>query len=289
MYNVNENNMHIIDLHTHTNYSDGELTPQELMAAAAKIGCELIAVTDHDTVAGIKEAREAAKRYGIKFIAGIEISTQEHEEVHILGLGVDENNELLQTKCREFRECREKRAQLICDFFARRGIEILMDEIRRDAEGKVIARPHFARYLVKHGYVQSTKEAFERYLNTSDFHKEVIRVKPTPEEAIELIHQAGGKAVLAHPGQLKKNWEDREYFIASLKRAGLDGVECYYDKHTPADTEKFLVLARKFRLGTSCGSDYHGIHVKPDVQLGMYYDSKHCPDVELIGSTFMNE
>ena len=157
-----------------------------------------------------------------------------------------------------------------------------MEEIRRDAEGKVIARPHFAAYLVKHGYVGSTKEAFDRYLNTQDFHKEVTRVKPTPEEAIELIHQAGGKAVLAHPGQLKKNWDEREFFIASLKRAGLDGMECYYDKHTPADTEKFLALARKFHLGTSCGSDYHGIHVKPDVKLGMRYDEAHCPEVPLV-------
>ena len=107
----------IIDLHTHTHYSDGELTPQELMAAAAEIGCELIAVTDHDTVSGIKEARVAAEEYGMKFIAGVEISTQEREEVHMLGLGIDEDNDLLQAKCREFRECREKRAQLICEFF----------------------------------------------------------------------------------------------------------------------------------------------------------------------------
>lgn len=272
----------IIDLHTHTHYSDGELTPQELMEQAASIGCKLIAVTDHDTVSGIAEAREAAAAHGIKFVAGVEISTQEREEVHMLGLGIDENNELLRAKCKVFRECREKRAELICEFFARRGIDVSMEEIRRDAEGKVIARPHFAAYLVKHGYVGSTKEAFDRYLNTQDFHKEVTRVKPTPEEAIELIHQAGGKAVLAHPGQLKKNWEEREFFIATLKRAGLDGLECYYDKHTPADTDRFLALAKKFRLGTSCGSDFHGIHVKPDVKLGMHYDSSHCPEVPLV-------
>ena len=272
----------IIDLHTHTTYSDGELTPRELLEKAKSIGCKLIAVTDHDTISGLAEARAVAEELGIAFVPGVEISTQEREEVHMLGLGIDENNELLRAKCQEFRECREKRAELICTFFERRGIHIAMEEIRRDAEGKVIARPHFAAYLVKHGFVGNTKEAFDRYLNTSDFHKEVSRVKPTPEEAIELIHQAGGKAILAHPGLLKKNWEERDFFIAALKRAGLDGMECYYDKHTPADTDKFLGLAKKYSLKTSCGSDFHGIHVKPDVELGMRWDNTGCPEVGLV-------
>ncbi len=274
--------MNIIDLHTHTTYSDGELTPYELMTKAKSIGCTRIAITDHDTVAGIAEGRKAALELGIDFISGIEISTQEQEEVHILGYGIDETNELLCQKCQEFAESRAKRAEKICEFLACHGIHVDLDEVCNIAGGEVIGRPHFAEYLEKHGYVSSRKEAFSRYLNTYAFHQAVKRQKPTPEEAIQLIHQVGGKAVLAHPGLLKKNSMEVDLFIATLKRAGLDGIECIYNKHTPSQTEKFLALARKYNLKTGCGSDFHGEHVKPDVELGMCWDEKLESEYKLI-------
>ena len=272
----------IIDLHTHTTYSDGELTPYELISKAKSIGCSRIAITDHDTVAGIAEGRKAASELGIEFVAGIEISTQEKEEVHILGYDIDENNALLRQKCQEFADSREKRAELICEFFARRGIVISLEEIREIAGGEIIGRPHFAAYLEKHGFVSSRKEAFSRYLNTYAFHAEVTRKKPTPEEAIALIHEAGGKAVLAHPGFLKKNSMEVDLFVATLKRAGLDGLECFYLKHTPSQTQYFLALARKYNLKTGCGSDFHGEHVKPDVELGMKLEFDRLVDVPLV-------
>lgn len=274
--------MTIIDLHTHTTYSDGELTPYELMEKEKSVGCTRIAVTDHDTVAGIPKARQAAREIGIEFVPGIEISTQEKEEVHILGYYIDETNEQLCKMCEEFAESRVRRAELICEFFARRGIEIPLDEIREISGSEIIARPHFAIYLARHGYVSGSKEAFSRYLNTDAFHKEVTRQKPTPEEAIALIHGAGGKAVLAHPGLLKKNAAEMESFIATLKDAGLDGLECVYDKHTPSQTKAFLALAKKYSLKTGCGSDYHGPHVKPDVLPGMRWDEELYKDCELI-------
>lgn len=272
----------IIDLHTHTTYSDGELTPYELIAKAKSIGCQLIAITDHDTVSGISEGRQAAAELGIEFIPGIEISTQEQEEVHILGYGIDENNELLRQKCQEFADSRAKRAEKICEFLAKRGIEVDMEEIRQISGGEIIGRPHFAAYLEKHKYVSSCKEAFSRYLNTYAFQREVQREKPTPEEAIALIHQAGGLAVLAHPGLLKKNSMEVDLFLATLKRAGLDGIECLYNKHTPAQTDKFLALAQKYNLKTGCGSDFHGEHVKPGVELGMKWDEETKSGVGLL-------
>ncbi len=262
----------IIDLHTHTTYSDGELTPYELLSAAKELGCELIAVTDHDSVFGISEAKKAAEEIGIKLIPGIEISTQEKEEVHMLGLGIDENNEALRNACQEFIDEREKRGERIVAFLATKGIEVDLDEVREIAGKAALVRPHFAHYLVRHGHVRTVPEAFERYLNTPAFHAAVTRRKPTPQEAIKLIHEAGGKAVLAHPCQLKKNDADLEKFVMELKEAGLDGMECIYFKQTPAQQRKFLAMAKRHGLKISCGSDFHGVHVKPDVPLGMKLD-----------------
>lgn len=272
----------VIDLHTHTIYSDGELTPFELLSEAKATGIELIAITDHDNIGGIAEARKVSSEIGIGFIPGIEISTQEKEEVHMLGLGIDETNEALRQKCQEFADSRERRAELICGFLNRRNIPVTMEEIREVAAGEVIGRPHFALYMERNGYVANCPEAFARYLNTPAFHAEVNRQKPSPEEAVALIHQAGGKAVLAHPGLLKKNWYEVEVFIKELKEAGLDGVECIYQKHTPATEKRFLEIAKRYGLATSCGSDFHGVHVKPDVPLGMKVNVTRLAGVPLV-------
>lgn len=272
----------IIDLHTHTTYSDGELAPYELLSQAQSIGCTLIAITDHDTVSGIAEGRRAAKELGLRFVPGIEISTQEKEEVHILGYEIDETNEALCKACQEFAGSRARRAEAICDFLATKGIVVDMEEIRSISGGEIIGRPHFAAYLEMHGYVPNRKEAFARYLNTPSFHAAVTRQKPSPQEAIDLIHHAGGKAVLAHPGLLKKNLYEVEVFIKELKEAGLDGIECLYNRHTPSQTRKFLELALKYELKTGCGSDFHGVHVKPDVALGMKVDGNLYAGVSLI-------
>ena len=271
-----------IDLHTHTTYSDGELTPYELIKKAYDIGCSLIAITDHDTISGIAEGRKAAEALGMRFVPGIEISTQEKEEVHMLGYGIYENNEVLRMACQKFADSRARRAELICEFLATKGVAVNMEEICQISGGEIIGRPHFAAYLEKHGYVPNRKEAFARYLNTPSFHAAVTRQKPSPQEAIALIHQAGGKAVLAHPGLLKKNVYEVEIFIRELKKVGLDGIECIYNKHTPSQTKKFLELAKKYELKTGCGSDYHGEHVKPDVPLGMRVEIEQQREWELV-------
>ena len=132
-----------------------------------------------------------------------------------------------------------------------------------------MGRPHFAEYLQKHGYVRSRQEAFDRYIDTPSFHKATDRVLPSPREAISLIHQVGGKAVLAHPGLLKMGKRWQESLIKDLKVAGLDALEVYYSKHCKAQERCYLSLAKRLGLGISAGSDFHGEKVKPDVKLGM--------------------
>jgi hypothetical protein len=232
-------------------------------------GLAMIAITDHDTVSGIKEGRQRASEVGLEFVAGIEISTQDTEEVHILGYQIDEENEELRACCEKYEADRLNRGQRICEYFIRRNIPMPLEEIQVIAGGGSMGRPHFARWLQEHGYVSDRKEAFDKYLDTKEFHQETDREKPSPEEAIRLIHEAGGSAVLAHPGLLRMSLEEQESFVEILKNAGLDGIECFYSKHSWEQIQVYLNLAEKNNLKISCGSDFHGEQIKPDVSLGM--------------------
>lgn len=290
-----------LDLHTHTTASDGQYTPSEIIMLARKKKLEYLAITDHDTVDGIAEAKaelsagNIGKRdvsnygtgegfgdesgpenaYRLQFIPGIEISTQLEEEIHILGFYIDENNDALQSKCKEFMDSRINRGQRICDFLRTKRVEITFPEVEAYAGQGSLGRPHFAQFLQEHGYVKSRQEAFERYLNTREFHEATDRIKPTPQEAIELIHRAGGVAVLAHPGLLKMGKRWQESLIKQLAEAGLDGMECFYHKHTQKQRNYYRRLAEDFRLGYSCGSDFHGEKVKPEVPFGMELDEQY--------------
>ena len=258
-----------LDLHTHSSASDGQYTPSELMELAKQLNLEVIALTDHDTVAGIREARQRATEIGQDFIAGIEISTRESEEIHILGLGIDEENEVLLSATGKWMRERTDRGIVITDYLKSIGVEVDYEEVKELAGFGSVGRPHFAEYLQKHGYVRSRQEAFDRYIDTPSFHKATDRVLPSPQEAISLIHQAGGKAVLAHPGLLMMGKRWQESLIKDLKVAGLDALEVYYSKHCKAQERCYLSLAKRFGLGISAGSDFHGEKVKPDVKLGM--------------------
>lgn len=192
-----------LDFHIHTTASDGQHTPSEIVNQAKARHLALIAVTDHDTVDGIPEAKRQAELLGVKFIPGVEISTQAEEEIHILGYGIDETSLELKECCKKYTRSRLERGQRICDFFTCRGIMMKMEEVAKIAGGGNMGRPHFAAWLQEHGYVSSRGEAFEKYLDTAEFHEETDRRKPTPAEAVGLIRRAGGKAALAHPGLLK--------------------------------------------------------------------------------------
>lgn len=261
-----------LDLHIHTTASDGQYTPAEIINLAKAAKLAMVSVTDHDTLEGLPEAKRQASSLGIKFIPGVEISTQDTEEIHILGYGMNEMCPELEKRCVEYTRNRLKRGERICHFLIHKGIEVSLHEVKQLAGNGTLGRPHFAAWLLEHGYVSSRREAFQRYLDTPEFHKNTERVKPTPENAIGLIHRAGGMAVLAHPGLLKMTIDKQAQLISTLKIAGLDGIECFYSKHDTNQTERYLSFAEKFDLKISCGSDFHGEEIKPDVPLGMNFD-----------------
>lgn len=257
----------MVDLHTHSNKSDGELSPSELMETAYKNGVTVISLTDHDTVSGNAEAERKCSELGMKFITGIEISTDEFKDLHILGYGIDINNTELLEKCELFKKSRIGRVKAVIELLAKHDVFITEEDVFRFSGNGVVARPHFAQAMIEKGYVSSTKQAFEEYLATPEFHK-IKRYKASFREAIDLIHNAGGLAVMAHPYQLKKSDSELESLISELKQIGLDGIECYYSRHTPEMFRYYRSLADKYNLYISIGSDYHGKTVKPDISLG---------------------
>lgn len=258
-----------LDLHVHTTASDGQYAPEEIIAMAKKLQLEAVAITDHDTIDGIKEAREAAADRAVNMVAGIEISTMDVEEVHMLGLGIDESCEPLKKACEQYEQERLGRGKRICEFLEKKSIPVDWEELLAIAGEGSVGRPHFAEYLLRHGYVKTKNEAFTRYLDTKEFHRGTDRKLPAPEEAIALIHQAGGVSVLAHPGLLRLGGWELEEFLKRLVMHGLDGIECIYSRHNAKQVKTFLGLAQKYGLGISAGSDFHGERVKPDVTMGM--------------------
>lgn len=259
----------LLDLHTHSTASDGQYTPAELVGLAARKELQIYALTDHDTMNGIREARTEAKRRGVHFVPGIEISSSAGEEIHVVGLGINEEEAHLAAACREFIESRDNRGEVICEYLNGLGMDVSMEEIRLIAGEANIARPHFAAWLQQHGYVSERKEAFRRYLDTEAFHEATDRKLPPAEDSIALIHGAGGRAVLAHPGLMKMPLEEQKRLVERLKEAGLDAVECCYYKHTNKQVRLYHGWAKEYGLKISCGSDFHGEKVKPDVPFGM--------------------
>lgn len=257
----------LMDLHTHTNFSDGQYSPTELVGLAKKAQIGVLGVTDHDTIDGLREALCAGKDAGITVVGGVEFSARGNDEMHILGYCFDIKNHALGAACDEFKQYRDKRGDKIIDYLAEYGIKLSMDEVLVFSENGVLARPHFARAMVAKGYVKTTREAFDKYLGTEDFRR-VERKKPTPEEAIAIITNAGGLAVLAHLISLKLSADELESCVKELKSYGLGGIECYYSLNDDKTTAFSLELAKKYDLVVTGGSDFHGEKVKPNVALG---------------------
>ena len=163
---------------------------------------------------------------------------------------------------------RESRKYRIIDFLANHGVHISLEDVQTYAKIAALGRPHFAQAMLAKGYVSTIREAFDKYLATPAFDK-IERKKPSAEEIINTIHQAGGIAVLAHPLLLKLDKNDFEALLKKLKNAGLDGIECYYSRHSQNDTEYYLKQAEYLNLRISAGSDFHGEKIKPDIRLGM--------------------
>lgn len=263
-----------VDLHCHSTASDGTLTPTQLIALAKRQNLSAIALTDHDTVAGVAEAASAALSLGIDFLPGIEISASfpDPGTLHLLGYGIDPNSPALQAMASELIGGRDARNPRIVARLQELGLKITMEEVEAAANighgGGVVGRPHIAGILLKKGYVHTIKQAFNVYLGhggSAFFDKERL----DPRDAIARIHASGGLAVLAHPTQLRThNAADLDRVIKGLVDQGINGIEVIHSDHNDQDVKAFEALAKRYNLLRTGGSDYHG-GTKPSINLGL--------------------
>lgn len=239
------------DLHLHTTASDGLKTPTEIVGWAKDSGLELIAVTDHDTVAGVAEAAECAREVGLAFSAGIEISAHSNSEIHVLGYDMDYTNPDFLAEVEKIKDMRKSRNAVIEQKLKLCGVSL---DIEFCADG--VGRMNIARELLRAGYVSDIQEAFDKYLGPKGAAYAETR-RTSPLEAVKLISAFGGKAVLAHP---KKYLAEKtlDMLLSGLKPFGLKGLEVYYPKHTADDIATLMAAARRYGLFLTGGSDYHG-------------------------------
>lgn len=264
----------IVDLHVHSTESDGTFTPEQVVLAAKDAGLSAFALTDHDTASGVAKAAPVALECGIELIPGIELSTQyeipttkkQSKEIHIVGLYIDPANPKLLTKTKEFRDCRDSRNEKMVTALQQEGFDITMEKLIADNPDSVITRANIARYLYQHGMIKSVQDAFDKYIGDG-CKCYVGRFKVTPMEAVELIHEAGGIAILAHPLLYGMSTVTLQCLIDDLKAVGLDGIEAIYSSYTAGEEQFVKKLARENNLLISGGSDFHGEN-KPTIHLG---------------------
>lgn len=267
-----------VDFHVHSTVSDGTLTPREIVSLAESDGCSFAALTDHDETGGLDEFLACGGV--VSTVAGVELSVDPgkgFDRFHLIGLGMDRSDPRFSAFLRRIREGRDARNRRMIENFAAKGIE-LGDEVRVYAGDGVLARPHFARWLVDHGRARTTAEAFSLYLlgdSPVETRCYAPRIRPSREEAFEVIHAAGGICVMAHPKYWKNEWkrtgcdyQAAEKELARLREEGLDALECLYQGNTREENVAFTCIAGRCGLLKSAGSDFHGSN-KPSVPFGM--------------------
>ncbi|MDL1970133.1 MAG: PHP domain-containing protein [Candidatus Desulfofervidaceae bacterium] len=266
----------LIDLHTHSTASDGSFTPKELVSLAKEVGLKAVALTDHDTVAGLEEFMQAGEKLGIETVPGVELSAHfEKGTLHILGYFLDFKDKYLLTELQKFQKARTERNPKIVKKLQDLGIPITYEEVVAASGGGQVGRPHFAKVLLAKGIVKSFDEAFERFLKKgAPAYVEKERIYP--KECIELLLHAKGIPVLAHPFTLYLDNEALEAFVKQLKDWGLGGIEVYYTEHTPKQVAFYLSLAQKYDLCITGGSDFHGKN-KEEIKLGFGYGNLRVP------------
>lgn len=258
-----------IDLHAHTEHSDGTLTATALVRLARDVGLALLAVTDHDTTAGVAEAAAEGHALGVEILPGCEVSTRiAAGNVHVLGLDVDPGDGAFQRFLSTVREAREQRNERIFERLARLGVPLTREEVLAQVRGRVMARPHFGQAMVARGYVPDLRSAFGLYLRDGG-PAYVEAASPPPVDAVQAIRRAGGVAIVAHPVQLKL--ESRAAYarlFADLRAHGLAGLEVWHPSHDVEARALFASLASECDLLPSGGSDFHG-DTKPRIRLGV--------------------
>lgn len=257
----------MIDLHTHSTASDGTLTPAELVAYAHSKGLSAIALTDHDTVAGIPAAVAAASRItGFELIPGIELSVESKGETHVLGYFIDVSNKTLLDALEEIRRVRIERGYKTAENLTAAGMPVTVEEALEFSGGGAIARIHFAKLLVKKGYSKTVADAMRDWLSPGKpGHCSTQAI--TAEQAVEIIRAAGGDAYIAHLHTTKTEDGELYDFLRRMKSVGLSGIECFYTEYTPEMTEEYLRLADALGLKRSGGTDFHGNN-KPHIEIG---------------------
>ena len=269
-----KNSEKIIDMHTHTNYSDGELSPQELIRLAIDKKIETLAITDHNTIEGLKtidRKSEIIKKSGIRVINGIELSAKSNVgRMHILGYGIDLNSELLNKKMSDLKDISINSVLSIMEQIKRDyGIRFRYDDIKELVNANHnLGRPDLAKLCIKYGYASTVEEAFNKYLIEAYNKTRKTDNKLQYEECLELITNSGGIPVLAHPKSLELREKEFLVLLKDMISCGLKGIEVYHSSHTKEEMEYYLEIANKYNLLISGGSDFHGKNVKPDIELG---------------------
>jgi predicted metal-dependent phosphoesterase TrpH len=263
-----------IDLHTHSRYSDGSLSPRQLVQLAKKKRLRAIALTDHDTVAGVEEALAAGKEFGVEVVPGVEISAQYPPgTMHILGYYIHASNRELLGALEKLQQARAARNPKIIELLQALGLEISTNEVLDLSAGQV-GRPHIARALVNKGYVSSIDEAFSRYLKKGAV-AYVEKFRFPPAEAIGVIRRAGGIAVLAHPFTLgMKKPDELSQLVKELREMGLEGMEVFYSDHPGKIAAVYEEIARRLGLVCTGGSDFHG-NFRDHSDLGCIRQGQH--------------
>lgn len=266
----------MIDLHSHTNESDGSCPPLELVDRALRMGLEALAITDHDTFSGYDQALPAARKYGLDLVCGIELSTRSEMDrrrlsVHLLGYFLNaQPPQEFRTWLEELLEGRRDRNRRLIEKLQSVGVDVQLSEV--ESLGRTLTgRPHFARVLVRKGYASNTEEAFRKYLGETA-PSYVERYGPDIATGIERINSAGGMSVVAHPIRLGfRDLTAEEVYIGKLRGMGLRGLEVYHSDQDPPDVARYAAIAKKYGLAITGGSDFHG-DVKPRIELGRGMD-----------------
>jgi len=269
-----------IDLHTHSNCSDGSLSPRRLLDLAKQYDVHVLALTDHDTIDGLQQASIYGREIGVQVVNGVELSIdyplKNQAHLHLLGLFIDDSNKDLRQALQRLQQARERRGVEIIDKLRQIGLEISHNDLDEQAAGASVGRPHIAHLLVKKGYVNSVAQAFRNYLS-KDKPAYVPKEKLKIEAAIDVVHRAGGLALLAHPISLGyDNYPRFGEEILKLQALGLDGIEAYYPSHDRYFTQWLLDFAAQHDLAVSGGSDFHG-QAKPDIKPGVGFGNMNIP------------
>ena len=261
--------MGYVDLHLHTTASDGVMSPSEIVRYAKTKGLQAIAITDHDTIEGLEEGLSEGERIGFEVIPGIEISAVHSPgSMHLLGFFLDIYHPLLNERLGYLQKARAERNPKIAEKLSRLGIDLTYEEVLKVSGGGQVGRPHFAQVLLGKRYVRSFQEAFDRFLKKGA-PAYVDKFRFTAKEALHCINEAKGIAVLAHPNTLGMNgYSELENLLLKLVEEGLKGIEVYYPEHSASEVAQYKILAERYGLLLTGGTDYHGIE-KNSLDIGV--------------------